>query len=452
MRLVDLPRTGSFRLALLFLTLFGVASAVLFGFLYLQTERFLLAGIDNWLEREAPARFDADLPEVRRLFTLHAADNRGNMERIFVLYAPEGRRLAGDPLPLPDTLETSGKPFFMTARRGSKVLRYRGVARRYPSGEVAIIAENLHESREFDEAFISTAAWGALITAVLGLGGATIVGLGAVRRFDAVADAIQEIVRGDLSRRLPARGTSGDLDRLVHVVNGMLDDIERLMQDVKGVCDGIAHDLRTPLTRILAGLERSQRRAETREDYALAVDDAIVELRGVLRTFTAMLRIAELEDGARRSGFSQVDLPLILADVVDYYDPAAEEKGLTLTTAFDTEGRCTLNGDASLLFEAFANLIDNAIKFTPAGGHVVVELKYRAGGLEVAVRDTGCGIPAEEREAVFQRFYRAEHSRSSPGNGLGLTLVKAIAHLHNMTVRIDALTPGARVALIAAGA
>lgn len=449
MRLVDLPRTGSFRLALLFLALFGAASAVLFGFLYVQTERFLLAGIDNWLTREAPVPFSAPIPEVRRLFALHAAGNAGNMERIFVLYAPDGRRLAGDELPRPGRIETSGRPFFLTIQAGPSLMRYRGVAHRYRSGDVAVIAENLHESREFDEAFIGTAAWGALITAILGLGGATIVGLGSVRRFDAVAYAIQDIVRGDLSRRLPARGTSGDLDRLVHVVNGMLDDIERLMQDVKGVCDGIAHDLRTPLTRILAGLERSQRRAASSEDYALAVDDAIAELRGVLRTFTAMLRIAELEDGARRAGFTQVDLALIAEDVVDYYDPAAEEKGLTLKIAMRSQGPFTVDGDASLLFEAFANLVDNAIKFTASGG-VTVELTRHADGVQIAVSDTGCGIPPAEREAVFQRFYRAEHSRSSPGNGLGLTLVRAIAHLHNMAVRIEPLSPGTRVVLDAA--
>ena len=373
MRLIDLPRTGSFRVALLFLALFGAASAVLFGFLFLQTHRFIIANVDAWLDREAPETFGSPLADIESRFAAHAASNRGS-EHVFALYGAEGRLLTGDPLPMPAPIAVFDRPFDFKVRTNDNHKRYRGVAHKLAGGETVLIAQDMHEAREFDEAFIGTVVWGGVLTAGLGLLGATLVGAGTVRRLDGVALAIQRIVSGDLSRRLPSHGTSGDFDRLAHVVNGMLDDIERLMHDVKGVADGIAHDLRTPLTRILAGLERAQRRASSPAEYAAAIDDAIFEIRGVLKTFSALLRIAELEDGARRAGFSNVDLRQVANDVAEFYEPVAEEKEVELHLACCGAGPYTLNGDASLLFDAIANLVDNAIKFTPPHGSVTVEV------------------------------------------------------------------------------
>src|SRR4029077_1758243 len=169
-------------------------------------------------------------------------------------------------------------------------------------------------------------AWGTLLALAAGLGGAVVTGVGTLRRIDAVSGAIERIVSGNLSERLPTRGKVGDLDRLVHAVNGMLDDIERLMHEVKGVSDGIAHDLRTPLTRLLAGLERASRRAASVDEFAAAIDEAIIETKAVLSTFGAMLRISEVEDGARRTGFTTLDLAALAADVTEFYEPLAEGK------------------------------------------------------------------------------------------------------------------------------
>lgn len=450
MRPIDLPRTSGFRLGLLFLALFGVASLGMFGFLYIQNKEFQIANIDDWIWRESRAPFAAPVTEVRQDFEHHAQRSAGRLTRVFTLYGADGRWLAGDTLPMPRPVPLLDQPFFFDLSVGEARLHYRGMAHRYAGGEVALLAQDLHETRELDEAFLLTVMWGGLLTCLLGIAGAVIVGMGTVRRFDAVAQAIQQIVRGDLSRRLPTQGTSGDLDRLADVVNGMLSDIERLMHDVKGVCDGIAHDLRTPLTRILAGLERSQRQSRTREDHALAIDEAIAELRDVLRTFSAMLRIAELEDGARRAGFTQVDLAQIVEDAVEFYEPAAEDREIALRLHLPetvSDVAFAMPGDPSLMFDALGNLIDNAIKFTPTGGRVDVSLGVRAGRIEIGVSDTGCGIPEAEREAVFQRFYRADHSRNRPGNGLGLTLVQAIAWLHHMEIAIESREPGTAVIL-----
>jgi signal transduction histidine kinase len=288
-------------------------------------------------------------------------------------------------------------------------------------------------------------ACGGLLVVVLALGGAALTGIGAVRRIDGVTRAIERIVTGDLAERLPTRGPGGALDRLVHVVNGMLDDLERLMQDVKGVCDGIAYDLRTPLTRLLAGLERARRRATSTENYAEAVDDAIVETKGILSTFSALLRVSEVEDGARRAGFTTLDLAKVAADVTEFYDPLAERKNIALS--LESMGLVEISGDPSLLFEAISNLVDNPIKFTASGGRVVVRTFCGREGLGVSVDDTGPGIPAAERDTVLRRFHPAETSRHNPGTGLGLSLVAAVARLHDFRLEIGDARPGCRVTL-----
>ncbi|MCB8876058.1 sensor histidine kinase [Acidisoma silvae] len=440
MRLVDLPRTSSFRLALVFLALFGIAASILFGFLYIRTQDYLIQSVDSWLAREAPGNYASPVPAIIARFNAHAQGDT-DMDRAFTLYSADGTYLAGEALPLPNPVPRFDQPFNFRVPGGQHTrMRFRGLAHRLESGDIILVAQNMYDTREFDEDFVGTALWGSVIAAALGLLGAVIMGAGTVRRFDDVALAIQRIVGGDLSKRLPTQGTSGDLDRLGHVVNGMLDDIERLMYDVKGVCDGIAHDLRTPLTRILAGLERAQRRARTTDDYAAAIEDAIVETQGVLRTFSALLRIAEIEDGPRRAGFETVDVETIARDVVEFYEPLAEQKDLRMSFSCEGSAPYRMKGDPSLLFEAISNLVDNAIKFTPEAGFIAITVMDRAEGLTIRVADSGCGIAVADREAVQRRFHRTEKSRHMPGNGLGLSLVAAVARLHDMTVQIESLS------------
>ncbi|WP_271023803.1 ATP-binding protein [Rhizobium sp. RCAM05973] len=231
------------------------------------------------------------------------------------------------------------------------------------------------------------------------------------------------------------------------VVNKMLAEIERLMHEVKGVCDNIAHDLRTPLTRLLAGLERVQRRSSSTEDYRQGVDEAIAETQAALRTFSALLRISEIEDGIRRSGFQSVDVVAIATDAVDFYEPAADEKSILMTFSVEGTPILAIPGEPSLLFEAIGNLLDNAIKFTPEGGAVSVRIRGGPRVTDITVSDTGPGIPPDESETILRRFYRTERSRHTPGNGLGLSLVAAVARLHAMVIIIDQPDTGASVSL-----
>jgi signal transduction histidine kinase len=218
------------------------------------------------------------------------------------------------------------------------------------------------------------------------------------------------------------------------------------MQEVKGVCDNIAHDLRTPLTRLLAGLARTRRRAGPIEDHAQAIDEAIIEMRGILKTFAAMLRISEVESGARRAGFTGTDLSEVLADAVELYEPMAEAKRIRLWLASENTP-ALMQGDPNLLFEVISNLIDNALKFTPGGGCVTVRCLTTPGTIGFQVEDTGPGIPQAERDAVQRRFYRSEASRHTQGTGLGLALVAAVARLHGMDLAIDDANPGCRITI-----
>ena len=443
--LSDIPRTTSFRLALLFLGLFGTASFGVFGFLYWQTAGYLASGVDDWLGRELAARSAEHSSERRRQLDAHTVlDPAG--QRPFALFDATGNWIGGSPATLPQPEPAMDHPFDFMLPRDGQAAPYRGMAHRLSSGDTLLIAQDMREIRRFRDLLLGAMASGGLVVLVLGLAGAAIVGAGALGRINRVTDAIERIVNGDLSERLPNGGTAGDVDRLIHVVNRMLDDIERLMHEVKGVTDEIAHDLRTPLTRLLAGLERARRRAHSVEEYDGAVEEAIAETRGILTTFGALLRIAEVEAGARRAGFTTLDLNMLATDVTDFYEPLAERKGLSLS--LETEGApAEIAGDPSLLFEAISNLVDNAIKFTPPGGQVILRILGGSDRLGFEVSDTGPGIPETERNVVLQRFHRAERSRHTPGSGLGLSLVAAVARLHGLRLAIEDAEPGCRVRL-----
>jgi signal transduction histidine kinase len=449
MRLVDLPRTSSFRLALRFLLLFGAAALILFGFLYWQTNRYVIGRMDSWLVREQMMFGALDRDTLLQHLTAHLVADP-TLERPMTLFDPSGDRLAGTALDLP-AAELAGMPqdipFEFDLPQGRHGMVFRAMAHRRPSGDLMLVALDMEPQFAFADVLINAFIWGGLVTALIGLAGAAIIGAGAVRRINGVTRAIQRIVSGDLSERLPTHGRTDDLDRLAIVINGMLGEIERLMQEVKGVCDNIAHDLRTPLTRLLAGLERAHRRATSSADYAAAVDEAVVETKAVLKTFAAILRISEVESGARRAGFTDTDLSEVIADAVEFYEPVAEANGVRLVRLAPDGSLTTMRGDPSLLFEAVGNLVDNALKFTPRGGQVTVCEFDRAGTVGFEVTDTGPGIPTDEAASVLRRFYRAESSRNTPGSGLGLALVAAVARLHGMDVAISDAKPGCRVAI-----
>lgn len=445
MRLTDLPRTTSFRLSVLFLALFGASSAVFFGFTYWQATSYLNSSVDHWIARDSAAYLTAPGEIVQRL-QLHA-ERDPDAWRPFGLFDASGRFIAGNLHSLPEKRTSVGHYFEYKLKRNGKDAPFRGVGYRMPNDDILILSYNVNEISGFKNLLFDAMAWGGIMVFGIGIAGAVITGLGAVRQINGITGAVERIITGNLAERLPTRRGAGDLDRLVYLVNGMLDDIERLMREVKGVTDDIAHDLRTPLTRLLGGLERARRRTTSSDEYARAVDAAIAETKAVLGTFSALLRIAEVEDGARRAGFMRIDLGQIAADVVEFHAPVAEERGVSLSFATDAPAQTHMSGDPSLMFEAVSNLVDNAIKFSPMGGCVAVRTFCHKGRIGVTVSDNGPGIPADERDAVLRRFHRLEKSRHTPGSGLGLSLVAAVAKLHGLSLTIDSSYPGSCVTL-----
>jgi signal transduction histidine kinase len=451
-RLSDIPRTTSFRLALLFLGLVGTGAVVLFGFLYVETAGFLARDVDSGLAREVSVRAPKSAAELERLFNERAPlDPEGR--RPFALFDRAGSWIAGTRATLPEPLPPLDNAFDFTLSRADKPVSYRGLLHRLPSGELLLVAEDITQIHHFQRLLAASMLSGGLVVLVLGLVGGMMVGAAAAGRIESVTQAIERIIDGDLSGRLPSGRRGGDLNRLIRVVNRMLDENERLMREVKGVTEDIAHDLRTPLTRLLAGLERAHRRAGSVDEYAAAVDEAIAETKGVLATFGALLRIAEIEAGARKAGFARLDLDIVVADVAELYEPVAESKGIAFSRESDrANSGVEIAGDPSLMFEAIGNLVDNAIKFTPAGGRVTLRTFEASDRLGVEVSDTGPGIPESERDAVLRRFHRVEKCRHTPGSGLGLSLVAAVAKLHGLNLAIEDARPGCRVRLWRDGA
>nr|WP_242468830.1 HAMP domain-containing sensor histidine kinase [Rhodovibrio salinarum] len=264
-------------------------------------------------------------------------------------------------------------------------------------------------------------------------------------RIDRVNRTSQQILEGDLSHRVPLDGSDDEFDRLAGNLNRMLDQIEQLIASMRSVSDNIAHDLRTPISRLRSRLEVTLLSDRDTEAYRDAIQDAIGEADQILNTFNALLDIALAESGALRDQFEQVDLTAVVDDVVDLYEPLAEELDVTLSKR--TASDVWIDGNAHLLSQALANLIDNAIKYTPSGGVIVVTNQQHDGKVDLCVSDSGPGIPADKRAEVLKRFSRLEHSRSAAGSGLGLSLVAAVARLHEAEIELSDNAPGLVVRL-----
>jgi signal transduction histidine kinase len=267
-----------------------------------------------------------------------------------------------------------------------------------------------------------------------------------LRRIEAINRTSRDIIAGDLTRRIPVSGSSDELDRLAGNLNTMLDQIEGLMTGMRQVTDNIAHDLRSPLTRIRTRLELALMERPSVEAYRAAMEQVLDSTTELIATFNALLSIAQVEAGALRESMAEIDLAAVAEDVAELYAPVAEDAQLRLR--IEAAGGTLIRGNRHLLSQALANLIDNAIKHTPAGGTISVRVARADGSAELVVEDTGPGIPESDRTRVLDRFVRLEASRHAPGSGLGLSLVRAVAQLHHGTLTLEDNRPGLRVRLV----
>jgi signal transduction histidine kinase len=425
-----------------------VSSAILlFGLLYWLTASYLLHEVDERLRGEF-AEFHV-IGRDEAISTIDALSHRDiASRRPYGVFEANGKWLAGNVPALPP--EEDSEPFNYTetnAEHGREhTEHYRGIIIRTTSGLRIIVGHSIDEVLRFDHTLLKTLCAGVALASLLALVCGIALNRLANRRIAAIGETAREIMAGKLNRRLPQRGTNDDLDRLAAIVNTMLDEIERLVEEVRGVCAGVAHDLRTPMTWLRAGLERAGRRESTPDELARAIDEAIGQSDVVLNRFTALLRIAEVESGSRRASFQKISLDAVMRDVAELYEPLAEHRGLALT--LEACVPVEVNGDFDLLFGAIENLVDNALKFTPEGGTVRLAARIDGGQPVLVVADSGPGIAPSERGSVLRTFYRGRaFERSVPGHGLGLSLVAAIARVHDAAIEVLDNEPGCRMQL-----
>src|SRR3954469_2665685 len=449
MRQIQLIRSSTFLAALAMAAGFALFVVGLLAFIYWKLDNYLVARSDRMITTQID--FISDLSPSHRISAIadHLdQDSRG--VQYAGLFDAAGTRLAGNIDHVPRELGLDGAvqgvrlDLIKSPTVHNPVVRV--VGKRLDGGDVLLVGRNVDETREISTVVGQALALGLLPAFSLCLLAGAWLSLRAQRRVEEVNQRVQRIVAGELRERLPQDGTDDPFARLAGIVNGMLDEMETMINALAGVGNDIAHDLRTPLTRVRLALERGRSHAGTLEELQETIDKAIAGIDQSLAIVTALLRLTEIENNRRMAGFGEVALDEILREVCDVYEPIAEDKRVGLGVVIERD--VLVWGDRDLLFEAVANLVDNAVKFTPSGGRVELALEADDDTALVCVSDTGPGISEQEREAVLRRFYRSDKMRNTPGVGLGLSLVAAIVKLHGFRLIVGP-APGGRIEILA---
>jgi hypothetical protein len=362
-----------------------------------------------------------------------------------LLVDPDMHRIAGNLERWPGTVSTAGPWYELPVQRAG--MRSLAHVQRYdlPGGFHLLIGRDVQVRAQLRTLLTDALLWALVIVGGMATAGALVV-RGLFRRTLAnVSATATAIAAGDFNQRVKLSGRGDEFDQLAEVINDMLDRIGRLMDGVRQVSNAIAHDLRTPITRARTRLEDALLHADSPCALRAAIERATADLDGIVAVFQALLRIAEIEAGSRRSSFGRVDVKALIESVAELYGAVAEERGICL--AVNLPPTLPAFGDGALIQQAIANLVDNAVKFSPAGGTVRLEATATPHGLEISVADEGAGIPAAERANATERFYRGEAARSTPGSGLGLALVQAVAQLHGGVLSLEDNQPGLRAKL-----
>lgn len=442
--LPKLLRTTGFKLAALHALLLVASAIALGGFFWWNTAGYLNRQTEQAIRTDVlllTARWQHDGPgSLGRAIAQRLAEDAED-EAIYLLADGYGVRIAGNIDRWPAEATADGDWYELPVMRAGEPTVGRVFVLELPDGGRLLVGRDVKRRLALRELVADAVLYGSGLAVLLAGFGGVLVRRLLQSRLAPVAATATAIGHGDLSHRVPLSGSDDDFDRLAETLNAMLDRIAVLMDGVREVSNAIAHDLRTPLARLRGRLEESLGSADP-ASLRSAVERGIAELDGIIGVFQALLRIAEIEAGARRSAFARFDLAAVLDDVADLYGAAADERGLAF--AVRLPAALPMVGDRDMLLQAVANLLDNAIKFTPAGGTVSLVAERRDGGAVIVVSDTGPGILPEERARIVERFYRAEASRGTPGSGLGLALVQAVAQLHGGVLLFEDAAPGLR--------
>jgi signal transduction histidine kinase len=443
-----LLRSAALRFALVYTLLLAVSAGALAMFLWWAT-----AGL---LDRQTAAAIDADAQVLverfedggtmaLRLSIDERLDEDVDGNALYLLADPALRPLDGNLAAWPRLAREPGIIYKLPLQRpGGNSL---GLVKRFDlmNGDHLLVGRDVHTRVLLRRLLTDALLWGLIVVFATASAGGFVVRSLFRRTLASVSATAQAIAAGDFTRRVTVSPRGDEFDQLAETINDMLDRIARLMDGVRQVSNAIAHDLRTPITRARARLEEAATHAESAPELRAAVERATTDLDGIVAVFQALLRIAEIEAGSRRSAFAAIDLVPLLADVVELYGPVAEGKDLRLDV--DIPELLPAYGDRELIQQAVANLVDNAVKFSPEGGAVEVSATATPAGAEIVVADQGPGIPPADRERATERFYRGETARSTPGAGLGLALVQAVAQLHGGTLILEDDRPGLRARL-----
>jgi signal transduction histidine kinase len=438
----ELSRTVAFRLTLFYSLFFAACVVMLLGFVYWQTAAEMTHRVDQILVLEK-SRFTG----ISRDSLSDEIDKsvQRDLRHIYFygLFASDGHLIAGNVPQLPQGVTADGnidEINLLATNKQNQPLPARVLLSRLDSGDTLLIGHDVQQLIEFDQIMRRAFFWGGSLTILLGLIFGLALSFRPLHRIKQIQQVCDLIARGSIRHRLPVSKHRDELDMLSAIVNKMLDEIERLMSEIKSVGDHIAHDLSTPLTRLRATLYRMQQQLGNESTQRAMADQLVAEVDSLLLRFRALLRISELENKQRRSGFKLIQLSEILGQAVNFIEPLAEDKSIDLSMTTDKVN--LIYGDGELLFEAIANLLDNAIKFTPVGGRVAVKLAHGIEGVRIDIIDNGNGIKEHEKTAVLNRFYRGGNDLQTPGYGLGLSIVMAIIRLHNFGFVLGDANPG----------
>jgi len=452
-----LLRTTAFKLTLVYLAIFVLFAASLLGYFALNTRRLITEQITSTVNGEINGLSEQYAQGgIRRLVIVVDLRSRRPGSSLYLVTTPSGEGLAGNVgslepgvLDHPGWLETDYRR--LEAPEGSD---HRALVRvvQLPGGFHLLVGRDLEERERLYDIIANAGQWSLALVIVLGVIGGFFVSRRVLQRIDAMTATAQTIMRGDLAGRLPVAGTGDELDRLADHLNAMLERIEALMRGLKEVSDNIAHDLKTPLTRLRNRCEQTLRHPQGDADYRAALETTISESDELIRTFDALLMIARAEAGQARDNMTEFDAAEIARGVGELYEPLADEKGIALKV--EAPAAAPVRGNRELVSQALANLIDNAIKYAGPDGcangvpaEVVVSAGNEGDRITLSVADRGPGIPESDRSRVVERFVRLDHSRSEPGLGLGLSLASAVARLHGGELKLEDNHPGLRSTL-----
>jgi signal transduction histidine kinase len=443
-----LLRVASFRFAAFYVAVFAGSALVLGIAVFFEARSALQQQMAARIETEvAFLEVEFQSEGLAHLIEIVRKRGQGASALDYLVQDQAGSHLAGEVPATPGlTPGWTRIEVPQASEDGGRPERVRALVSDLGGGVLLAVGGDLRQVDDLEKAIATAFLWTIGLAAMLGIVGGVLLSRAFLRRVDAISRTAEAIIGGDLTRRVPTHGTGDDLDRLAGTLNHMLDRIGILMESLRQVSSDVAHDLRTPLTRLYQRLEDARAHAQSMTDYETAIAAAIGEAQRLLDIFSALLRIAEVEGSSSRAGVTDVDLTAVAETVADAYRPDAEEAGHTLTAAIG-QG-VVVSGDKELLTQALANLVENALRHTPPGTRIDVRLEgSSATGARLSVEDDGPGVAEADLRHLTDRFYRGESSRTTPGNGLGLSLVSAVAELHGATLDLNVMKPGLRVNL-----